>query len=394
MSELLDALSRDLETESKVFAKFISANDAGTTESHQRGIYLPSTAWSFLFDREGKKEENLERPILIRWQGEDAFVTESRVKWYGCGTRSEYRVTCFGRGFPLLKPDTQGALLVLIREDEIHYLGYVIQDGDEIDATLALLGISASETNRIVRGDGYEASGLEERDILAFVHKTLTETPGEFPSTAAISSKAQSILELHYGQNRRMSSDARLIRLRAIEFGIFRKLEDSMYGERLSRPFENVDDLVSFGNTVLQRRKSRSGKSLEHHLSYLMTRGNITFESQGIIEGVRKPDFIFPSVDAYCNPDYPEDGLVFLAAKTTLKERWSEILREAGRIPHVFLATLQYPVSNSQLREMTAHGIRLVVPSRYHASFPRESRSGLFSLGSFMDFVRRKTDPQ
>ncbi len=394
MPEVFDALSIDLETENQVFAKFISANDAGSTGTHQCGIYFPSSAWSFLFDRQGEKDENLERQIFIRWQGDRNFVTESMAKWYGCGTRSEYRVTRFGRGFLLLNADTQGALMVLIREGDDRYSGYVIQDGDEIDATLALLGISASETNRIVRGDGYEVPGLEERDILSFVRDMLRETPGEFPSTAAISGKAQYILERHYGQNRGMSPDARLIRLREIEFGIFRKLEDSMYGERLSRPFENVDDLVSFGNTVLNRRKSRSGKSLEHHLSYLISSEDIPFESQGIIEGVRRPDFIFPSVEAYCNPDYPSERLVFLAAKTTLKERWGEILREAGRIPNIFLATLQHPISNSQIREMTANSIRLVVPGRYHASFPREARPDLFSLGSFMDFVRQTTLPQ
>ncbi len=394
MSETLELVNSDLESDGQVFVKFISANDAGKTGSHQCGIYFPSTAWSFLFARPGEKDENLERQIFIRWQGDRDFVTESMAKWYGCGTRSEYRVTRFGRGFPLLNPDTQGALMVLIREGDDRYSGYVIQDGDEIDATLNLLGISASETNRLVRGDGFEVPGLEAREIRTSVEEMLRDLPGEFPSTAEISGRAQLILERHYGRNLGMSPDARLIRLREIEFGIFRNLEDVIYRDRLQRPFGNVDDLVSFGNTVLNRRKSRSGKSLEHHLSYLMTREDITFESQGIIEGIRKPDFIFPSVEAYCNPDYPDEGLVFLAAKTTLKERWSEILREAGRVPNVFLATLQHPVSNSQMREMTAHGIHLVVPSRYHASFPGESRARLFSLGSFMDFVRRTTLPQ
>src|SRR5271157_1349950 len=83
--------------------KFISPNDVGQTGGHQCGYYLPKSLWEMFTVHPPRKGRNAESAVQVIWQEE--LVTESRVKWYGKGTRSEYRLTRFGRGFPFLAAD-------------------------------------------------------------------------------------------------------------------------------------------------------------------------------------------------------------------------------------------------------------------------------------------------
>ena len=53
------------------------------------------------------------------------------------------------------------------------------------------------------------------------------------------------------------------------EFKLFRAVENVEYGGFLRRGFDSVDDFTALANRVLNRRKSRAGKSLEHHLAAL-----------------------------------------------------------------------------------------------------------------------------
>ena len=55
-----------------------------------------------------------------------------------------------------------------------------------------------------------------------------------------------------------------------------------------------------------------------------------------------------------------------LAAKTTCKDRWRQILNEAARIDVKHLLTVQEGVSSPQFREMKEEGVRLVVPKTLH----------------------------
>ncbi len=82
-------------------------------------------------------------------------------------------------------------------------------------------------------------------------------------------------------------------------------------------------------NRVLNRRKSRAGKSLENHLSALFDGNGIIYTAQAVTEGNKKPDFIFPSEAAYHDINYDIDKIVSLAAKTTCKDRWRQVLNEA-----------------------------------------------------------------
>ena len=78
----------------RAILKFISANDAGLTKSHQSGFYLPKGAWRLYSPFPPEKHETGKPPkssARIFWQGD--FYTDSVVTWYGKKTRSQgYRL--------------------------------------------------------------------------------------------------------------------------------------------------------------------------------------------------------------------------------------------------------------------------------------------------------------
>lgn len=51
-----------------------------------------------------------------------------------------------------------------------------------------------------------------------------------------------------------------------------------------------------------------------------------------------------------------------LAVKTTMKDRWRQILNEANRVEHKHLLTLQDGISETQFKEMVEAKVTLVVP--------------------------------
>ena len=77
-----------------------------------------------------------------------------------------------------------------------------------------------------------------------------------------------------------------------------------------------------------------------------------------------------------------------LAVKTTCRDRWRQILNEAGRIRTKHLLTVQQGVSETQFREMKESGVQLVVPSRLHYQHPPALRPELMSLEAFIADVR------
>ena len=93
------------------FSKFITANDTGATGGHQAGFHIHKHAWKLFFDTPGEKGKNKDVFIKIKWQNN--FETDSRFIYYGVGTRNEYRLTRFGKGFPFLNEEKIGDLLII-----------------------------------------------------------------------------------------------------------------------------------------------------------------------------------------------------------------------------------------------------------------------------------------
>jgi EcoRII C terminal len=77
-----------------------------------------------------------------------------------------------------------------------------------------------------------------------------------------------------------------------------------------------------------------------------------------------------------------------LGAKTTVKDRWRQIINEAGRIPVKHLITLQEGVSSTQFKDMREAGVHLVVPSELHSAYPKDVRPHLISVEGFLGDLR------
>jgi hypothetical protein len=77
-----------------------------------------------------------------------------------------------------------------------------------------------------------------------------------------------------------------------------------------------------------------------------------------------------------------------LAAKTTCKDRWRQVLNEADRIESKHVLTLQEGVSEGQFKEMQEAKVKLVVPTGLHKSYPDSVRPHLISFESFIADVR------
>lgn len=145
-------------------------------------------------------------------------------------------------------------------------------------------------------------------------------------------------------------------------------------------------------NSVLNRRKSMAGKSLEHHLSAIFTANNLVFEEQAVTENNKRPDFLFPNSECYHNFEFPAEDLTMMGAKTTCKDRWRQVINEADRVDIKYLCTLQPAISRAQLREMRDSHVQLVVPHDIISSYPKEFQADICDIKSFISLIRAKQE--
>ncbi len=363
------------------FIKFLSANDLGLTGSHQAGIYLSKDSWPLFFEKPGPPGENLDAGIVIHWGSGER--TDSRVVWYG--SKSEYRLTRARQFFRDREASFLGSLLVLSRK-EGRYHAWVLGGEEEMEAVLGFFGVDAADTNRLVRFD------LEEkvrRRIEAATAQSggssLGAAPGEFPSSEKIARLAQRIYQEIY--RRELSVDEAIVELIRIDYSLFRWLEEKNYAHLLGRRIDSLEQLLVVSLEIHNRRKSRAGLALEHHLRAVLDLENIDYTFGKTTEGDKRPDFLFPGGESYRDPLFPADRLFFLGAKTTCKDRWRQVLSEADRISTKHLFTLQQGISSAQLAEMRDGGVKLVVPEAFHSHFHPDDRAGLLTLRRFLDTV-------
>jgi hypothetical protein len=386
MESILTKAIQSAQQSDIAFSKYITANDTGATGGHQAGFHIHKHSWNLFFDTEGIKGENKDKFVIIRWQ--DDFETSSRFIYYGVGTRNEYRLTRFGKGFPFLQDENIGDLLVIAKKTSTFYEAYVLKTDEEIEEFFAALNISSTDTNGIIPKQ-FEQTTADKlmQCFIAFLKSLKTD----FPATIELANNSRNCYNNAYGINSQVikaNPDKEILNWLNAEFQLFKVIENDRYSNRIKTPFNTVEELVETANTILNRRKSRAGKSLEHHLAAIFKTFELSFATQVVTEDNKKPDFLFPNVEAYNNGKFNEKKLVMLASKTTCKDRWRQILNEADRIKIKHLFTLQQGISKNQLVEMYKYNVCLVVPKAYHSSFPSEFRERILTLDSFVSHIK------
>lgn len=117
-----------------------------------------------------------------------------------------------------------------------------------------------------------------------------------------------------------------------------------------------------------QSRRSRAGKVFEGIVYFLYEYFGFSFNSQAQVGrkqfssmGLGKiVDSILPSVEAF---NERRDKTIIGSMKTTLRERWQEVVEEVNRsnIPCIYLLTVDDDISESKAIQMGNHNIVLVV---------------------------------
>lgn len=368
----------------QAYCKFLSANDSGATGGHQSGILISKSAKDMMFTQTLENENILKRTVEIQWQND--LRTESSFTYYS--SKNELRITKFGRSFPFLNPEQTGALFVFTRQSADQYSAFFLETEDDIEQFLSAFGIGPTETNHMIDTSAVLPETQERIAIQEFID-TLTV---DFPLSDVMSAAARDIQNRVYNHLEyiRTNPDRKIIEWTNTEYALFRAIEHARYGDKISRGFTSVDEFITMANMVLNCRKSRAGKSLEHHLSAIFDGNDIQYTAQSVTEGNKKPDFLFPSQAAYHNATFPTDKLISLAAKTTCKDRWRQVINEADRLRGLpkYLCTLQQGISPAQMDEMQAENVILVVPRPYIASYPADRRDRIWTVTKFVDYVR------
>jgi type II restriction enzyme len=275
-----------------------------------------------------------------------------------------------------------------VKNSEEDYSGYILETEDDINTFLDAFALSPTDTGAIIQKEEVGLDDCVECAIDDFI-QTLNV---DFPVSAEMSAVARRIFREYFDheENIKLNPDSELISWINMEYRLFRKIEFSRYGEMITQGFTSVEHFIEVANMVLNRRKSRAGKSLEHHLSAMFDGNELVYQAQARTEGNKKPDFLFPSKAAYHDLSYPSDHLIFLGAKTTCKDRWRQIINEADRIREKHLFTLQQGISAQQLDEMETEHVTLVVPAPYIGTYPLEKRQYIWTLQKFIAFAKEK----
>ena len=389
-----------------VGVKVLSAVDA-TSKSNQHEIGTTSAMRHFL--GEGKSQFKVN---YIWLGGEQESITDQGSATHyntreGKPRSAEYRLYYPSNSVTELM--SEGDTLFLAMRSDRSILFIVVPAGSELTGQLLWL-FDMDEQPELkfsvqeFAGDNDNALdfvarfvldeiGVEFEDPNANSLDTIIERFGTtFPSTAEFSQLARLTLpEIHAGDQPDMALMAWLDH----EEAMFRRLERRIVAERIVEGFvENgevdVDAFVKYSLGVQNRRKSRMGHSFENHLKAVFNACDVRYASQVITEKGKRPDFLFPGRVEYEDPEFDLSLLTVLAAKSTCKDRWPQILPEAERIPIKHLVTLELGISVPQTDMMKASDVQLVVPTALQSSYLPQQRTWLWSLTDFVVEMKRR----
>lgn len=161
--------------------------------------------------------------------------------------------------------------------------------------------------------------------------------------------------------------------------------------EFANQPSIDLDRFFAVATKYKNGRFSRAGATFEDHWSALLSAHGVTFQSlarRSLPDGSR-PDFLMPGLDSYLDPDVPEELLTFLAAKTTTKERWLQVVGEAPRLRTRYLATLDQDLNESTLATMQQRDVYPVLPTPIiDSAYPWSTSDDMLTVLEFTERLR------
>lgn len=251
----------------------------------------------------------------------------------------------------------------------------------------SLKRVEGKRTVSIAEATVLEELGIEiRRDDESWLDKILGKFGGQFPSTLLFSNFARKSCPVVYSPV--TDPDAALMAWVEHEEMLFRTLERQIVQKQLDAGFQSVEHFIQFSLSVQNRRKSRIGYALEHHLAAVFSAQKLPFGRQVITENRVTADFLFPGQKEYLDSSYPDAQLIMLASKATCKDRWRQVLVEAARIKFKHLFTLEPSISLHQTNEMKMHNLQLVVPRVLKTTYTPAQQQWVLDFESYLDLVR------
>ena len=380
------------------YVKRLSANDTQANGSHQAGFYIPKQVAFHVIPSLNQPDEENPRVAFGLTIDSHADARTVTAIWYNNRlrgrTRNETRITGLGgSSSALLDPEATGALTVF---------AFRCETQTTLPACHVWVCDNAVEEDRIqdVIGPVEPGQGRTWPDLFAPPRQRADcwLDHGDIPPAwldrfPAGDEMVRMSIEMRSDLSANLVDvDTRLTGRRVCEESLFYSIEHAREFPQVRAGYESMAAFVKHAQSVLQRRKSRSGRSLELQVRHILREEDMVedrhFSFQPVSERNRKPDFLFPSAAAYHDPNFPQQRLRMLAVKNTLKDRWRQVLEEADRIGTKHLLTLQEGISERQFREIEQAGVRLVVPRSLQEKYRAPLRSSLMTLESFLGEVR------
>jgi hypothetical protein len=358
----------------------------------------------------GSDRITFETDFLYLSDEETGEVTESGfLTWYDARerhpTRSEFRIY-YNTNVPMQLAQ-EGDMMIIAKTTTSKLLVIICPKGSTHESQLLwLFGLEESERKFVVKEYGEVKSDLgyagklivsslgveleeEEPDYLA---EMLAKFGSNLPSTYIFSDYARKTLKTKVYPLE--ASDEALLAWMDWEEKLFRTFEKHQVQEKLRKGFGSdgmdVDDFISFSLSVQNKRKSRAGYAFENHLAEIFDQNSISYARGVKTERNNKPDFLFPGVKEYFDPQFPSTHLTMLGLKTTAKDRWRQVIPEADRINPKHLITLEPAISKNQTDEMRVQAVQLVIPKSITPSYSAEQQKDLMCLEDFIGLVRSR----
>jgi hypothetical protein len=371
------------------FGKRLSANDTGATGGHQVGLYVPRELALIVAPELAEQTLNPRRQLQFDLVSHDQAGRINLIYYNNrtvtpTGTRNEFRLTGFGgRSSAVQDPASTGAIVIMaFRPDTSEVSAWLADTVFEEDVIEAVIGPiePATVVLRLVAGTGLPTIVVTTpADCKPGIETLPPAWSKAYPPGRDLTAEAVS---------RRPGTgavpDKRLVDRYECEYGLFQVVETALTLPLIAKGFGTVDAFLSVAQTIANRRKSRAGRSLELHLAAVFDEEAVSYERNQTTEGKRKPDFLFPSGAAY----KAGDPTLMLGVKTTVKDRWRQVLDEAARIPEKHLFTLTEGLSEDQFAQMEDARLRLVVPESNVVKFPPTVRPKLLTLTGFIGLVK------
>ena len=392
----------------------------GQMGSNQHEIGGPKAQWNRFTQILGDQPRRMKNcngipTRYIYLNGEQETISEEgECTWYDVREKNvkrsaEWRV--YYQTNAVTQAMEPGDQLFLAKMKEDYLLFIVVAEGSElVDRLQFLFGIDSQGELEVTIQDFSDSDpeidfltrfildeiGIEFEDPNANSLDTIIERFGlTFPTTKVFSALARQTLP---EVNALDDPDIAIMAWLDHEEALFRRLEARVVADRLTAGWVNeegvadVDGFIKFSLSVQNRRKSRMGHSLEKHLVAVFDAYGLRYEEQKKTEKGKKPDFIFPGIEQYFDTAFDVDLLTMLAAKSTCKDRWPQMLPEAERIHQKHLVTLEPGISVSQTDTMRESRVQLIVPESIQRSYSGKQREWLWNISAFVDLVRQRQD--